>query len=211
MLVSDGALREGLVYDRLERYQHDDIRDKTVRALQQRFQVDQAYAATVQVTAFKLFNRCRDDWKLPGHLAELLGWAADLHELGLAISHSGYHKHGGYLLENADLPGFSTEEQRWLSVLVRSHRQKISAKLFGLLDAEDYQNALYLSVLLRLAVLLHRSHKEAAPSIERVRLSKNRIELRFVDDIKAKKPLLMADLEREQVFLKAVKVDLVVL
>ena len=209
MAVSEGALREGLVYDRLERYQHDDIRDKTVRAWQQRFQIDQAYASAVHLTALKLFNRCRDDWTLPGHLAELLGWAANLHELGLAVSHSSYHKHGGYLLEYADLPGFSTEEQRWLSVLVRTHRQKISSKLFGLLDVEDYQNALYLCVLLRLAVLLHRSHKEVAPSIERIRVGKNRIELRFADDIRAKKPLLLADLEREQVFLKAVKVELV--
>lgn len=96
-----------------------------------------------------------------------------------------------------------------MSVLVRTHRQKISSKLFALLDVEHYQNALYLSVLLRLAVLLHRSHKEAAPSIERIRVSKNRIELRFVDDIKAQKPLLLADLEREQVLLKAVKVELV--
>ncbi|OQX02770.1 MAG: exopolyphosphatase [Thiothrix lacustris] len=208
MLVSDGALREGLVYDRLERYQHDDIRDKTVQVWQQRFQVDQAYAAAVHDTALKLFNRCRDEWKLPVYLADLLGWAADLHELGLAIAHSSYHKHGGYVLENADLPGFSTEDQRWLSVLVRTHRQKISSKLFALLDVEHYQNALYLSVLLRLAVLLHRSHKDAAPAIERIRLGKNRIELRFADDIKLKKPLLMADLEREQVLLKAVKVEL---
>ncbi len=180
-----------------------------MRAWQQRFQVDQGYAAAVHLTALKLFNRCRDDWKLPSHLAELLGWAADLHELGLAVSHSSYHKHGGYLLEYADLPGFSNEEQRWLSVLVRTHRQKISSKLFGLLNAEDHQNALYLCVLLRLAVLLHRSHKEVAPRIERLRVGKNRVELRFADDIRAKKPLLLADLEREQVFLKAVKVELV--
>jgi exopolyphosphatase/guanosine-5'-triphosphate,3'-diphosphate pyrophosphatase len=209
MSVSDGALREGLVFNRLERYQHDDIRDKTVSVWQQRFQVDQTYAAAVHATAFKLFNRCRDDWKLPGHLVELLGWAADLHELGLAVSHSSYHKHGGYLLEYADFPGFSNEEQRWLSVLVRTHRQKISAKLFNLLDSEDYQNALYLSVLLRLAVLLHRSHKDIAPPIDRIKLGKNYIELRFLDDVKAEKPLLMADLEREQAFLKAVKVELV--
>ncbi|EIJ34463.1 exopolyphosphatase [Thiothrix nivea] len=209
MYVSDGALREGLIYDRLERYQHDDIRDKTVRALQQRFQVNQAYAEAVQKTAHKLFNRCRDDWKLPGHLSQLLCWAADLHEVGLAISHSSYHKHGGYLLANADLPGFSTEEQRWLSVLVRTHRQKLSSKLFELLDAEHYQNALYLSVLLRLAVLLHRSHKEAAPRIERLKLGKNRMEVQFLDDVRGKKPLLLADLEREQAFLKAVKFELV--
>lgn len=209
MSVSDGALREGLIYDRLERYQHHDMRDQTVKLWQQRFQVDQMYAETVKSTAHSLFNRCRDDWKLPGHLDTLLGWAADLHEVGLAVSHSSYHKHGAYLLENADLPGFSTAEQRWLSVLVRTHRQKISSRLFDLLDAEDYQNALYLSVLLRLAVLLHRSHKEAAPRIERIKLGKSRLELCFLDDIRSRKPLLTADLEREQAFLRAVKMELV--
>lgn len=205
MFVSDGALREGLVYDRLDRYQHEDLREKTVRGFQQRFQVNLAQAEFVHKTAHKLFNRCRDEWKLPEHLDTLLGWAADLHELGLAIAHSSYHKHGGYLLENADLLGFSSEEQRWLSVLVRTHRQKLSPKLFEVVDAGQRQAALYLSVLLRLAVLLHRSHNEHAPRIERIKPGKNRLELRFTEtDLAGKRPLLLADLEREQAFLAAV-------
>lgn len=210
MEVSEGALREGLIYDRLERYQHEDAREKTVRAWQQRFQIDQGYAQTVKQTALALFNRCRDGWQLPHYLEDLLGWAADLHELGLIVSHSGFHKHGGYLLENADLPGFSTEEQRWLSVLVRTHRQKITPKVYSLLDTEHYQNAVYLSVILRLAVLLHRSHKQAAPVITAIRQGKNRLELRFAEDIRGKKPLLFADLEREQAFLKAISFELMV-
>ncbi len=209
MYVSDGALREGLIFDRIDRYQHEDMRDKTVRLWQQRFQVNIAQADAVRKTAHKLFNRCRDDWKLPGHLDTLLGWAADLHEVGLAISHSSYHKHGGYLLDNADLPGFSSEEQHWLSVLVRTHRQKISAKLFDILNAKDRQSALYLSVLLRLAVLLHRSHNEHAPRIERIKLGKSRLELRFAEsDMQGKRPLLLADLDREKAFLSAVDMEL---
>jgi len=209
MIVSDGALREGLVYDLLDRYQHEDLRDKTVRGLQARFQVDVAHAESVRKTLLKLFNRCRDDWKLSGELDELLVWAADLHEIGLAISHSSYHKHGGYLMQYSDLAGFSSEEQRWLSVLVRTHRQKISPKLFELLDAERYQVALYASVLLRLSVLLHRSRNESAPRIERIKASKNRLELRFAEtDLAAKRPLLVADLEREKEFLRTVNVDL---
>lgn len=209
MFVSDGALREGLIYDRLDRYQQEDLRDKTVRALQQRFQINLLQAGFVRKTAHKLFQRCRDDWKLAEPLDQLLGWAADLHEIGLAISHSGYHKHGGYLLENADLAGFSNEEQRWLSALVRTHRQKLTPKLFEILDAKHRQAALYLSVLLRLAVLLHRSHNEHAPRIERIKLGKNRLELRFTEtDLAGKRPLLLADLEREQAFLAAVDITL---
>ncbi|MEN9501455.1 MAG: exopolyphosphatase [Pseudomonadota bacterium] len=209
MSVSDGALREGLVYDRLDRYQHEDQREKTVRNLQQRFQVNLEQAAVVRKTAHKLFNRCRDDWKLPDYLETLLCWAADLHELGLAIAHSGYHKHGAYLLEHADLPGFSAEEQRWLSVLVRTHRQKLSPKLFDVLDVRHRQAALYVSVILRLAVLLHRSHNENAPRIERMKLSKNRIEIRFAEaNLVDKRPLLLADLEREQAFLATIEMEL---
>lgn len=209
MSVSDGALREGLIYDRLDRYQHEDLRDKTVRYLQQRFQVNTTQAEVVRKTALRLFSRCRDEWKLSERLEQLLGWAADLHELGLAISHSGYHKHGGYLLENADLLGFSSEEQRWLSVLVRTHRQKLSPKLFEVLATKHRQTALYLSILLRLAVLLHRSHNEHAPRIERIKLGKNRIELRFAEtNLAGKNPLLLADLEREQAFLAAVDITL---
>ncbi|MFN3785669.1 MAG: exopolyphosphatase [Thiothrix sp.] len=210
MEVSEGALREGLIYDRLERYQHEDVRDKTVRAWQRRFQIDQSHAQTVKQTALTLFERCRAAWQLPHYLRDLLGWAADLHELGLLVSHSGFHKHGGYLLEHADLPGFSTEEQRWLSVLVRTHRQKITPKIYGLLDTAHYQNAVYLSVILRLAVLLHRSHKQAAPVIAAIRQGRNRLELRFTDDIRSKKPLLFADMEREQAFLKAINFELIV-
>lgn len=210
MEVSDGALREGLIYDRLER-QYADIRDKTVQVWQQRFQLDSNYAQTVRHTALELFNRCRDAWQLPAYLGELLGWAAELHELGLAVSHNSHHKHGAYLLEHADLPGFSTEEQRWLSVLVRTHRQKLSPKLFALLDQAQYQNALYLSVILRLAVLLHRSHKQVAPAIAHLQQAKNHLALRFAVDIRQQKPLLFADLQREQEFLKAVRFDLVIL
>ena len=209
MMVSDGALREGLIYDSLDRYQHIDLRDKTVHALQQRFQVDSFHAETVRKTAHKLFNRCQDDWKLPDEFDTLLGWAADLHEVGLAIAHTSYHKHGGYLLENADLPGFSNEEQRWLSVLVRTHRQKLSPKLFELLNPRSYQSALYLSIILRMAVLLHRSRNEHAPRIERLRLGKNKIEISFTEkNLQAKRPLLVADLEREKEFLAAVNVEL---
>lgn len=209
MAVSDGALREGLIYDRLDRYQQVDLRDKTVLALQQRFQINQFQADIVAKTAHKLFNRCRDDWKLSDAHDTLLTWAAQLHEIGLAISHSSYHKHGGYLLENADLPGFSKEEQLWLSVLVRTHRQKLADKLFDVLDNRHKPQALYLSVILRLSVLLHRSHNEHAPRIERIKLGKSRIDLKFVEnDLVGKRPLLVADLEREKEFLKAVAFEL---
>ena len=94
------------------------------------------------------------DWQLKESWHKLcLAWAASLHELGMDISHSGYHKHGGYLLENMDMPGFSRSEQQQVATLVRAHRRKLSLDVFG--DAPV--DIIRLTVLLRLAVVLHRS------------------------------------------------------
>lgn len=204
MHISDGALREGLVYDRLDSAEHDYLRDSVVAGLQERFQVDRRHAGAVRTTALALFDVVQQTWALPDHLRELLGWAADLHELGLSISHSGYHKHGAYLLENLDLVGFSTEEQRWLSILVRAHRRKVYPKLFESLETRRYQQALYVAVILRMAVLLHRarSGRSALPIIE-VQPSKQALSLLFMDDDN-QRPLLFADLEEEKNHLKAV-------
>jgi len=130
MQVSDGALREGLIYERLGRIQSEDTRLKTILSIQQRFQISQKHARRVSKTAHGLFSQCSEAWGFTLDHAELLHWASSLHEIGLAIAHSGYHKHGAYLLDYADLPGFSFEEQDWMSVLVRCHRKKISSKLF---------------------------------------------------------------------------------
>lgn len=203
MRVSDGALREGLVYDRIDRLQYGDLRSKTVQALQQRFQIEAEHAATVRETAGELFDACAEEWKLTPELRELLGWAADLHELGLSVSHSSYHKHGAYLLENMDLAGFSGEEQAWLSVLVRTHRRKIPARYYDDLESERFRAAPYMGVLLRLAVLLHRSRGEQALALKKIRPGRCELTLNFAAEDK-KRPLLFADLEEERKYLKAI-------
>ena len=104
--VADGALREGLLYDLLGRLTDEDARARSVRAMEARFHVDAVQAERVEATALAFLRQVRDDWKLDEPLAELvLRWAARLHEVGLDIAHSHYHKHGAYLLQHADLPG----------------------------------------------------------------------------------------------------------
>lgn len=209
MSVSDGALREGLVYERINRYEpSNDLRGKTVSGLQARFQIDKQHAQAVRATVLDLFDACQAEWKLPPELRDLLGWAADLHEIGLAISHHGYHKHGGYLLDNFDLMGFSTEEQHWLSVLVRTHRRKIFPKLFEIFDAKRTKQAIYASVLLRLAVLLHRARSgRVAAQIDSLKLDTDSLTLVFSGD-EQQNALLLADLEEEANQLKEVKFKL---
>jgi exopolyphosphatase/guanosine-5'-triphosphate,3'-diphosphate pyrophosphatase len=163
MQIAEGAMREGLLYDMVGRFTDEDARDRTVRAMQQRYHVDQAQAERVGVTVLDFLEQTRETWRLSDPLADLgLKWASALHEIGLDVSHSGYHRHGAYLLENADMPGFPRGEQMLLARLVGGHRRKLSLQgLEDLIPPWD-SRALYLIVLLRLAVLLHRGRSPVA-------------------------------------------------
>ncbi|HEX3597618.1 MAG TPA: exopolyphosphatase, partial [Polyangiaceae bacterium] len=160
MRVSDSALREGLLNDLLGRFLHRDVRNTTVEALMERYHVDRGQARRVENTLLGLLPQVVESWSLPRHRSEeLCSWAARLHEIGLDIAHSHYHKHGAYVLENADMPGFSRQEQWLLATLVRAHRRKFPTGLFKSLPTKG-RLVEHLAVLLRLAVLLHRSRTD---------------------------------------------------
>lgn len=132
MDVTDGALRLGVLYDLLGRSHHEDMRTVTVDQFMRRYSVDRAQATRVGQAARNLLaqfpepprNERRDD-----NLA-LLGWAASLHEIGMTISHSGYHKHSAYIATHADMPGFSKTDQARLATLLLGHAGKLG-KLSG--------------------------------------------------------------------------------
>ncbi len=115
------------MYDLLGRFQHEDIRDRSVHALIGRYNADAKQAERVVQTAQKLFNDVASDLGLTSEDSDLLRRAAYLHEIGLAISHSGYHRHGAYLLQHSDIAGFSQVDQNHLSHLVAHHRRKLRA------------------------------------------------------------------------------------
>jgi len=205
MDVSDGAMRDGLLYDLVGRLTHEDARERTVRAMQARYHVDAAQAERVERTAKSFLEQVTDVWQLDDPLAlQLLCWAARLHEIGLDVSHSRYHQHGAYLLEHADMPGFPREEQRLLSRLVGGHRRKLSLEgLDKLLPPWD-RRILPLIVLLRIAVLLHRG-RGRAPLPEVTLIPRGRtLELRFPVRWLREHPLTVADLSQEIDLLRAV-------
>ena len=202
--VGDGALREGLLYDLIGRLTDEDARVRTVRAMQGRYHVDLAQAGRVETTALGSLKQTQSDWELDDPLSEsMLSWAAKLHEIGLDVSHAHYHRHGGYLLENADMPGFPQEEQRLLACLVRAHRRKLDLTPLEELMPPWHMKAEPLIVLLRLAVLLHRGRSSARlPEI--VLRAKNRsLDLEFPKNWLQEQPLTSADLEQEADYLKA--------
>lgn len=203
MRMADGALRDGLLYDMVGRFTGEgDARERTVASMQQRYHVDTAQAARVEATAVNFLGQVRADWELDDPLAEqALRWAARLHEIGLDVAHSGYHHHGAYLLEHADMPGFAHEEQLLLARLVGAHRRKlVTERLEELIPPWDH-GALELIVLLRLAVLLQRGRSDRALPELTLRARGRTVELRFPARWLREHPLTVADLQQEIDFL----------
>ncbi|KAF1702534.1 Ppx/GppA phosphatase family protein [Pseudoxanthomonas suwonensis] len=159
LLVSKAAMREGILYDMLGRGGENDPRDISVQALIHRYGIDQEQAGRVRDTALQLFGLVAEAWALDEDDARMLGWAASVHELGMAIAHTQYHLHGAYVLEHSDISGFSRQEQQVLAALVRTHRRGVPKSAFDALPDRLLLSARRKAALLRLAVLLHRSHE----------------------------------------------------
>ena len=151
MEVAEGALRQGVLHDLLGRVQHHDMRELTVKQFIRRYHVDAAQAERVETLALALYHALAERGR-DGD-TQTLAWAARLHEIGLSIAHAAYHKHSAYMLSNADMPGFSKDEQARLARIALAHRGKL-AKIDGL-PARSADWALVFC--LRIAALLCRS------------------------------------------------------
>jgi len=204
MGVSDEALREGLLYDLMGRIRHNDIRGRSVTTFSSRCGVDVEHAARVESTALQLLKEVEKSWGLPiEEFGDMLSWAARLHEVGLLVSHSQYQKHGAYLLEHADLSGFSGPEQRILAALVRGHRRKFPQSIFAALPEPCDSSVSKLCIVLRLAVLFHRSRDDSLLPRIRAKAGKTSLNLEFPKGWLETHPLTQAELEREAAYLRA--------
>ena len=169
MTVADGALREGVLWDLLGRFHHHDMRGATVTQFMRRYHVDSRQARRVSDLALRLFRQAGhhpgiDTASLTEHCHHLQ-WAAQLHEIGLSIAHSGYHKHSAYILANADMPGFSQKDQTRMAMLVRMQRGSLD-KLSSTILQGSPSHAMVLA--LRLAVLFNRSRSDVSQQLEPV-------------------------------------------
>jgi exopolyphosphatase/guanosine-5'-triphosphate,3'-diphosphate pyrophosphatase len=205
MKVADGAMREGLLYDLLGRYTDEDARERTVRSMQERYHVDLAQAERVEGTVANFLGQVEQAWALADPEIELLlRWAARLHEIGLDVAHSGYHRHGAYLLANADMAGFPREEQKLLSIMVGSHRRKPAIEDADELAPPWDKRAPAMTLLLRLAVLLNRGRSSVALPPIQLAARSDSLDMRFPPGWLEDHPLTGADLQSEIEHLKAV-------
>jgi exopolyphosphatase/guanosine-5'-triphosphate,3'-diphosphate pyrophosphatase len=211
MTVSEGALKEGVIQDLLGRLYDHDSRTATTRSLAARYYTDKAQALRIKQTINHMLTQLTTGNSLFDNeqVVQFLEWGADLHEIGQDIAHSQYHKHGAYIIENGDLAGFSRQDQIILATIIRSHRRKFTLSRFYDLPAPWNEYAPYVTIILRLAILLHRNrHDEKLPDF-RIGITKSRIELDFPDQWLNQSPLTHADLMQEADYLKSAGFTLV--
>ena len=162
---SNGGLRHGMLFDMLgTSNEASDLREKSVLRLARKFGIDTNQGERVSQVAQALLTQINSfassDEDLSQRHLRKLHWAAQLHEIGSHISHSDYHKHGAYILENADAMGFSLAEMHRLSLLVLGHRGKLR-KLEADLQDEGLRSQL---VALRIAVILCHARRDPSYS-----------------------------------------------
>lgn len=159
MTISNAAMREGILYDLIGRFHHQDLRETTVDQFMRRYQVDPVQASRVEVLCVTLFKHIGGETHNNAEQSQQhLSWAARLHEIGISIAHTGYHKHSAYIVANADMPGFSKMDQAHLALLTRAQRGSLHKMKTLVEDDTDW----LLILCLRLAILFYRSRTDLA-------------------------------------------------
>lgn len=198
MHTTESGLRDGVLWDMLGRFRHHDIREVTVKQFMDRYHIDRTQAHRVERLALDLFQQLRGEDSDAEHTVQYLAWAARLHEVGISIAYTSAHKHGAYVLENADMPGFSKMDQRRLARFVLGQRGSLTKVT---VDSEEE----WLSIFaLRLAILLHRARtNHVLPPIQ-VAHRADRFLLQIDSSWISRNPLTLAMLEEETKNWKAV-------
>ncbi len=202
LLPVEAGLRMGVMWDLYARAMHRDRRDESVRLMVSQFHADPARGERVAVEAQALYLQLKPAGDGYG---KLLSWSAQLHEIGMLVSHTGYHKHAAYIIENADLPGFTTREQKAMARLVVAQKGNLR-KIGEALQDLDFAKAV---LALRLSILLMHARIEADFAELRVRM-KNRIELDIRRGWVASHPTVSYWIEKEREWWDEVDVDFIV-
>ncbi len=200
------ALREGVLYELAKIGQYRDVQMRAVENMAQLYHVDIVHAGKVCKTALELFEHVADAWQLRPY-ARLLIFAASLHEIGIHINSRQHHQHGGYIIQNSDLPGFNEELQSELSILIRNHRKRPNAGSFEQIEPENKESIIKLCAVLRIAVLLNLGRVSLKFDFRHANATESGLILTLPKNTK-KNTLLINDLYREQKYIADLGVEL---
>lgn len=195
MMPALGALREGVLYDLYGRFHNHDMRDLTVQQFMRRYHVDMRQAERVTRLSAALAQQFLTS-QPSEEILRLLEWSSKLHEIGISVAHSGFHKHTSYILKNADMPGFSKKEQDRLSILTLAQRgnlEKMRGQLFTAFTAEDIS----LVMSLRLAIIFYRNRSDVQLPVMQGRVSGTKFHLAMQAGWRRQNPLTDTALQEE--------------
>ncbi len=205
MNVADTAMREGIILDLLGRLHKEDMRDRTIKSLLIRFGVDELQASRVTETSLLLSYAVKAEWALTTADLRYLNWAAYLHEIGLFVEHSNYHRHGEYFIQHADLDGLSERDKRIIATIIRNHRRKIHQDFYEYLPA----SALYITLILRLSVIFHRTRQDLNLGLDRIEAQNKSLRLHFtMPETDSPYLLLEEDLTNERKYWRQIGFEL---
>jgi exopolyphosphatase/guanosine-5'-triphosphate,3'-diphosphate pyrophosphatase len=201
--LSDGALREGVLYEMEGRFRHQDIRSRTAQSLANHYAIDSDQSRRVLETTEQLYLQWLDQNPKQANpqLSALLKWAALLHEVGLTINHSGMQRHSAYILQNSNMPGFNQDQQMLLATLVRYHRKAVKQDEMPRFTLFKKKQFLPMMFLLRLATLLN-NQRQATTKPDSLKLTTDdgNWTLKFPTGYLSQNTLVQLDLEREQAY-----------
>ena len=201
--LSDGALREGVLYEMEGRFRHQDIRSRTAQSLANHYAIDSDQARRVLETTEQLYLQWLDQNPKQANpqLSALLKWAALLHEVGLTINHSGMQRHSAYILQNSNMPGFNQDQQMLLATLVRYHRKAVKQDEMPRFTLFKKKQFLPMMFLLRLGTLLNNQRQATSkPDSLKLTTDDGNWTLKFPAGYLSQNTLVQLDLEREQAY-----------
>lgn len=208
MDVSTGALREGLIYEMQDAPASVSVTKRSIRKLVEQFTVDSIQSEIVHRHCEDLLDHA--NIKIKKRILKLLYGAIKLHEVGLSIAHSQFHKIGAFVVNHADMPGFSNQQKLVMATLIRLHRRKISKSVLATLTKREHEVVMSLLPVIRLAVIFARKrHYEPVP-IDDFKWSDEGMNLQINSEWLIDHPLIKADLKDEVKRWQATGVNLMV-
>lgn len=175
MLVSDYALREGIILDYIENVKDKNhlkitnIRRESVKKLSETYNYSREHCSHVQTLALSVFDQLSNYNLISPELREFIEYSSLLHDIGYHISHQQHHKHSYYIIRHSELLGFNEREIQIIANVARYHRKsnpKISHLEFSMLDEIDRNIVRKLAGILRIADSFDRTHKKNIETIK---------------------------------------------
>ncbi|MCW8090867.1 Ppx/GppA phosphatase family protein [Alteromonas sp. ASW11-130] len=199
MNIAGGALREGLIYGMLDNMQENDRRQQTLNQVVLRYHIDQHHAELVKNLALKLCHQlCAQQNICHIDTEAVLGAAAILHETGLHIEYKKHHRHGAYILNHIELPGFTRLQRAAIRDLVSAHRMPIETRVFEGYHVDIQPMLIGMLRVLRIAVVLClRRQNKHIPNVELV-VDNHDWTLCFPKEWLNHHPLIKAELANER-------------